>query len=92
VNLIGRFIVLPQVADPGTESLLSLRRHRSGRTKGERLPRVHLLPHEHIVKEFRRLAPLVEKTGGSRERDAFRLLHDLLTTARPTSHCPTRDP
>jgi hypothetical protein len=54
--------------------------------------RVHLLPREQIVEEFRRLAPLVEKTGGPRELAAFRLLHDFLTTARPASRSATSDP
>lgn len=36
--------------------------------------RTGLLPLEHIETEFARLAPLVDKTGGSRERQAFAFL------------------
>ena len=36
--------------------------------------RVHLLAAEHIAAEFRRLAVLVEKTGGAQEQAAFALL------------------
>jgi hypothetical protein len=42
--------------------------------------RVHLLPRAQIDEEFRRLAVLVEKTGGVQERDAFRFLEDYLAT------------
>jgi hypothetical protein len=38
--------------------------------------RCHLLPAEEILDQFRRLAPLVDKTGGSREREAFMLLQE----------------
>jgi hypothetical protein len=36
--------------------------------------RVHLLPAQEIAADLRRLAPLVEKTGGPRETQAFDLL------------------
>ncbi len=36
--------------------------------------RLHLLPRSDVLAEFRRLAPLVEKTGGPAERQAFELL------------------
>lgn len=36
--------------------------------------RTALLPPEHIEAEFARLAPVVDKTGGNRERQAFALL------------------
>jgi hypothetical protein len=36
--------------------------------------RIGLLPREQIEEEFRRLAPLVTKTGGPREHEAFELL------------------
>ena len=38
--------------------------------------RVHLLPRSDIEAEFRKLGVLVEKTGGSQERDAFAFLRD----------------
>ncbi len=37
--------------------------------------RLALLPREEILAEFRKLAVLVDKTGGPRERAAFTLLH-----------------
>jgi len=36
--------------------------------------RLHLLPREEIEAEYRKLAVIVDKTGGPRERDAFALL------------------
>lgn len=36
--------------------------------------RVHLLPREEIETEYRKLAVIVDKTGGPRERQAFELL------------------
>jgi uncharacterized protein len=38
--------------------------------------RVHLLPRKDIEAEFRRLAVLVQKTGGAQEHEAFRYLED----------------
>ncbi len=38
--------------------------------------RLHLLPREEIAAEFRRLATMVEKTGGRQEREAFRVLQE----------------
>jgi len=38
--------------------------------------RTEFLPPEEILAEFRRLAVLVEKTGGSAEHEAFQLLED----------------
>jgi hypothetical protein len=38
--------------------------------------RIHLLPRAEIEAEFRRLRVLVEKTGGSQEREAFAFLHE----------------
>jgi hypothetical protein len=43
--------------------------------------RVSLLPLEEIFADFRRLAPLVEKTGGPAEREAFSLLGQHLQDA-----------
>ena len=43
--------------------------------------RTAFLPAEHIAEEFRRLAILVEKTGGPDERAAFDLLRDHVTRA-----------
>jgi hypothetical protein len=43
--------------------------------------RIALLPREHIEAEFARLAPLVDKTGGTRERQAFALLCRFLEVA-----------
>lgn len=40
--------------------------------------RTQLLPRDHILDEFRRLAPLVDKTGGPRELAAFQLLQDFV--------------
>jgi len=44
--------------------------------------RTGLLPLEHIEAEFARLAPLVDKTGGSRERQAFAFLRRHLEQVR----------
>ena len=38
--------------------------------------RIHLLPRSEIEAEFRKLGVLVEKTGGSQEREAFAILRD----------------
>src|SRR5438105_6084986 len=43
--------------------------------------RKHLLPAAEIAAEYRRLAVLVEKTGGTQEREAFQLLHDYVKPA-----------
>ncbi len=43
--------------------------------------RVSLLPLESILADIQRLAPLVEKTGGPREREAFSLLEGYLKEA-----------
>jgi len=44
--------------------------------------RKHLLPLEQIEAEYRKLTVLVEKTGGSQEREAFAFLMDYLTQPR----------
>ena len=44
--------------------------------------RTALLPLEHVEAEFARLAPLVEKTGGTRERQAFAFLRRHLEQVR----------
>ncbi len=41
--------------------------------------RLHLLPRDEVFAEFKRLAVLVEKTGGKREQQAFRFLQDYVT-------------
>jgi hypothetical protein len=38
--------------------------------------RVHLLPRDEIVAELARLAPLVQKTGGEQEEQAFQFLRE----------------
>ena len=38
--------------------------------------RLHLLDADEVRRQFRELAVLVEKTGGPREREAFRLLEE----------------
>ena len=43
--------------------------------------RVSLLPLEEIFADIQRLAPLVEKTGGPSEREAFALLQGYLQEA-----------
>ncbi len=43
--------------------------------------RIAILPLEEIVEDFRRLAPLVEKTGGDSEKEAFQLLSQHLDRA-----------
>ncbi len=40
--------------------------------------RLHLLPHAEIEAEFRRLAVIVDKTGGPKEQQAFALLADVI--------------
>jgi hypothetical protein len=40
--------------------------------------RLHILPHEDVLAEYRKLALLVEKTGGSRELEAFRFLEQFV--------------
>lgn len=44
--------------------------------------RIGLLPHAEIAAEFRRLAVLVEKTGGPQEHEAFRFLSAYVEGAR----------
>jgi hypothetical protein len=44
--------------------------------------RTELLPLEHIETEFARLAPVVDKTGGSHERQAFAFLRRYLEQVR----------
>jgi hypothetical protein len=46
--------------------------------------RLHLLPRAEILREFERLAVLVEKTGGKQEQAAFRLLLEYASTT-PTA-------
>ncbi len=43
--------------------------------------RLFLLPREEVEAEYRKLAVLVEKTGGPREREAFAFLQDHLRTS-----------
>jgi uncharacterized protein len=43
--------------------------------------RVHLLPREEIVAEFARLTPLVQKTGGEQENQAFEFLREYVERA-----------
>jgi hypothetical protein len=55
--------------------------------------RVDFLPIAEITAEFRRLAVLVEKTGGAAERAAFRLLRDhVWAAARARGHEPGDPP
>lgn len=42
--------------------------------------RTHLIPLEEIVNEFRKLAILVEKTGGPAEHEAFDILREFIDT------------
>jgi uncharacterized protein len=51
--------------------------------------RVAFLPAEQIAEELKRLAPMVDKTGGPDERAAFALLRDhVARTTRATDHGP----
>jgi hypothetical protein len=43
--------------------------------------RLHLLPAEEVAAEYRKLAVLVEKTGGTQEHEAFALLRDHMERA-----------
>ena len=43
--------------------------------------RTALLPREEIAREYEKLAVLVEKTGGPREREAFALLRRYVDSA-----------
>jgi hypothetical protein len=45
--------------------------------------RVHMLPKADILTELGRLAPLVEKTGGERERVAFQFVENYIQTYEP---------
>ena len=45
--------------------------------------RVHILPREEIEAEFRKLAVLVDKTGGPQEHEAFAFLRDYVAEAAP---------
>jgi hypothetical protein len=44
--------------------------------------RVAILPHEEITAEFKRLAVIVEKTGGSHEKEAFAFLERHIEAVR----------
>jgi hypothetical protein len=48
--------------------------------------RTHLIPPEDIAADFRRLAVLIDKTGGPRERAAFELLQQHVRLAAPPSN------
>jgi hypothetical protein len=43
--------------------------------------RIALLPAEEIAQEFRKLAVLVQKTGGAQEHEAFRFLSEYVENA-----------
>jgi len=43
--------------------------------------RIELLPREEIIAELERLAPLVNKTGGSRERRAFEMVRQFVQSS-----------
>jgi hypothetical protein len=45
--------------------------------------RTAFLPPEEIAQEFRRLAVLVQKTGGPQEQEAFRFLSEYVKAAQP---------
>lgn len=45
--------------------------------------RVHMLPREEILGELQRLAPMVEKTGGAREKQAFEFLESYVQNHQP---------
>src|SRR5687767_5279686 len=47
--------------------------------------RVDFLPAEQIANEFKRLAPMVDKTGGPDERAAFELLREFIKRPAPSS-------
>jgi hypothetical protein len=51
--------------------------------------RLQLLPREQILQDLHRLEPLVEKTGGQREREAFDFLKTFIETAPAT---PPQEP
>ena len=51
--------------------------------------RVGILPWEQIVDDMRRLAPLVQKTGGEREVAAFEFLQKHLRARRPADETAT---
>jgi hypothetical protein len=42
--------------------------------------RLHLLPRDEVLAEYRRLAVLVEKTGGPQEHEAFALLEQFVSS------------
>ena len=44
--------------------------------------RLHILAHDEVDRRFRELAVLVEKTGGPREHEAFRLLEESVSSSR----------
>ncbi|MFM8890512.1 MAG: DUF447 domain-containing protein [Planctomycetia bacterium] len=44
--------------------------------------RLHILEHDEVDRRFRELAVLVQKTGGPREHEAFRLLETRVSAAR----------
>lgn len=48
--------------------------------------RLHLLPRAEVMAEFAKLAVLVDKTGGSRERQAFQFLLDYVSRAPTTTN------
>ncbi|MFI4874414.1 MAG: DUF447 domain-containing protein [Blastopirellula sp. JB062] len=54
--------------------------------------RIHLLPLSEIETDLQRLRPLVEKTGGTAESDAFQLICDYVTAAKSQIDGPTISP
>ena len=53
--------------------------------------RLHLLQPNDVLAEFRRLEPLVQKTGGEPEREAFRLLQEYVQRSLDASADKTRE-
>lgn len=71
---------------------LGINRGRNAVVEGAILAtRLHILAPDEVDRRFRELAVLVQKTGGPREHEAFRLLEACVSAAR-SGGVPTVDP
>jgi uncharacterized protein len=50
--------------------------------------RTHILPMEEIEAEYRKLAVIVQKAGGEREKEAFEFLREYLSSHQPSGRNP----
>lgn len=75
-------IVAETVATGTLNELFGLNRAKNAIVEAAILAtRVHMLERDYLADEFNRLRPLIEKTGGAAEREAFQLLCDYVNAS-----------